>query len=130
MARVSEGRAIGIVLDEALPFDTESIDTVVVFMVSRCDEPHQAYARRTGCWYQWKSDYCGLQSRNLFGLGWLINRFVFPAKWRGLKLERIPKLMDWLSLLNFQVTKPRHKLVIRPLGNGRLLGGWRGLMIG
>ena len=28
--------------------------------------------------------------------------------------------MDWLSLLNFQVDKPKHKLVLRPIGKGAL----------
>lgn len=37
-----------------------------------------------------------------------------------MKLERIPKLLDWLSLLNFQAAKPKHKLIVRPVGRGRL----------
>ena len=108
--------------DEALPFDTESIDTVVVFHgFEVCDEPHQALREAHRVLVpNGNLIIVGFNPETLFGLGWLINRFVFPAKWRGLKLERIPKLMDWLSLLNFQVAKPRHKLVIRPIGNGRL----------
>ena len=108
--------------DEALPFDTESIDTVVVFHgFEVCDEPHQALREAHRVLVpNGNLIIVGFNPETLFWLGWLINRFVFPAKWRGLKLERIPKLMDWLSLLNFQVAKPRHKLVVRPLGNGRL----------
>lgn len=108
--------------DESLPFDTESIDTVVVFHgLEVCEEPHQALREAHRVLVaNGNLIIVGFNPETVFGLGWLINRFVFPAKWRGLKLERIPRLMDWLSLLNFQVDKPRHKLIIRPIGNGRL----------
>lgn len=108
--------------DESLPFDTESIDTVVVFHgFEVCEEPHQALREAHRVLVpNGNLIIVGFNPESIFGLGWLINRFVFPAKWRGLKLERIPKLLDWLSLLNFQVAKPRHKLILRPIGGGRL----------
>ena len=43
-----------------------------------------------------------------------------PRRWRDLKLERLPRLIDWLTLLNFKCDKPEHKLVLRPFGKGRL----------
>jgi len=109
-------------LDESLPLDTESIDTVVVFHgFEVCNEPHQALREAHRVLVpNGNLIIVGFNPESIFGLGWLLKRFVFPAKWSELKLERIAKLMDWLSLLNFQVAKPRHKLIVRPLGRGRL----------
>ena len=118
----AEGAQTVIAFDESLPFDTESIDTVVVFHgFEVCEEPHQALREVHRVLVpNGNLIIVGFNPESVFGLGWLINRFVFPSKWRGLKLERIPKLLDWLSLLNFQTAKPRHKLIVRPVGRGRL----------
>lgn len=117
-----KGAQTVICFDESLPFDADSIDTVVVFHgFEVCDEPHQALREAHRVLVpNGNLLIVGFNPESMFGLGWLLSRFMFPAKWRGLKLERIPKLLDWLSLLNFQVAKPKHKLIVRPFGRGRL----------
>ena len=108
--------------DEWLPFGTDSIDTVVVFHgLETASEPHQVLREIHRILVpNGNLIIVGFNPESIFGLGWLLGRFIYPAKWRGLQLERIPKLMDWLSLLNFQVDRPKHKLVVRPIGRGAL----------
>ena len=83
-ARV-EGAQTVISFDESLPFDTESIDTVVVFHgFEVCEEPHQALREVHRVLVpNGNLIIVGFNPESIFGLGWLINRFVFPSKWGG-----------------------------------------------
>jgi len=117
-----DGAQTVVCTDEGLPFGTESIDTVVVFhALEVSSDPHQTLREIHRILVPNGNLFIiGFNPSSLFGLGWLCSRFIAPAKWRGLSLERLPRLADWLSLLNFQVARPRHKLVLRPLGKGVL----------
>ena len=117
-----EGAQSVVCTDEWLPFGTETIDTVVVFhSLEVAGEPHQVLREIHRVLVpNGNVIIVGFNPESFFGLGWLMARFISPRKWRDLQLERIPKLMDWLSLLNFQVDKPKHKLILRPIGKGAL----------
>jgi len=119
---IVEGAQSVVCTDEWLPFGTETIDTVVVFhSLEVAGEPHQVLREIHRILVpNGNVIIVGFNPESFFGLGWLMTRFISPRKWRDLHLERIPKLMDWLSLLNFQVDKPKHKLVLRPIGKGSL----------
>ena len=80
--------------------------------LTRCSEIHRVLV-------YWQCGHWASIRKLLRGL--LMARFISPRKWRDLQLSEYP-LMDWLSLLNFQVDKPKHKLVLRPLE--RCLFSW------
>ncbi len=108
--------------DEWLPFDTESVDTVVVFHgLEVASDPRQVLREIQRILVpNGNLIIAGFNPETVFGLGWYLRRFVSPRRWRDLRLERVPKLIDWLTLLNFKCDKPQHKLVLRPFGKGRL----------
>lgn len=108
--------------DEWLPFETESVDTVVVFHgLEVAGDPRQVLREIQRILVpNGNLLIAGFNPETAFGLAWYLRRFVSPRRWRDLKLERLPRLIDWLTLLNFKCDKPEHKLVLRPFGKGRL----------
>ena len=114
-----------IAVDDELPFESESVDVVVVLNgLDTAERPHQMLREihrvLTPHGHVFIVGHNDLSPRGLWcrALRWFRGN---PRSSHGAPGPR--RLEDWLRLLEFSVAPPRHKLVL-PLGGEGRLGRW------
>ena len=110
--------------DEELPIDTESIDVVVLLNALELSRSPHRVLREVHRVLTPHGHLLagGSNPLSLRGVGDVLRRWIRGrrAVMRGLS---VPKLQDWLHLLDFSVAPVRHKLVL-PFGGPGRLGRW------
>jgi SAM-dependent methyltransferase len=107
--------------DEELPFETDSVDVVVALhTLDLSANPHQVLREiRRVLTPQGHLLIVGLNPHSLLG-GWRrMHGWFRRSRWRDLAFLGVKKLEDWLTLLDFEIEPPRHKLPLPAVGEGR-----------
>lgn len=108
--------------DEELPFETDSVDVVVALhTLDLSPNPHQVLREiRRVLTPQGHLLLVGLNPHSLLG-GWRrLHGLLRRSRWRDLAFLGVSKLEDWLTLLDFEIEPPRHKLPLPAVGKGRV----------
>lgn len=107
--------------DEALPFESESVDVVVALHaldISR--QPHQVLREiHRILTPQGHLLLAGLNPRSFLGVWRRLHGWLRRSRWRDLGFLSISKITDWLTLLDFASAPASHKLAMPTLGEGR-----------
>ncbi len=113
-AAAVRSRAMVVGTPEALPFDTRSIDLVLLpHTLEFCADPHQVLREvervltPEGC-----AVILGFNPFSLWGAWRLLSRRSKRIPWCGHFIQ-LPRIKDWLKLLDFELTRG-HMLYYRP----------------
>ncbi len=114
-----------IAADVELPFDSESVDVVVVLNgLDTADRPHQVLREIHRVLTPHGHLFVvGHNSVSLRGLWWQVAGWFRGSRPVAQGAPGPRRLEDWLTLLEFSVAPPRHKLVL-PLGGSGRIGRW------
>lgn len=109
--------------DEELPIETESVDVVVACnALDLSDDPHQVLREiRRVLTPHGQLILIGFNPNSLLGLIRSLSRRQQGAPWQGLRALPPHRVIDWLSLIDFDCDIVRHKQVI-PVPNGGYVG--------
>ena len=119
----TEGSATVLAAADFLPIETNSIDLVVIpHVLEFSSNPHQILREvHRVLMPEGQVIVCGFNPRSLWGVRGLFGRLednYFP--WRG-NFIALPRLKDWLTLLDFEITEDRLCCYAPPLSQEKWL---------